>query len=158
MGQLIAVLFRTIVVGLFAAWLFHLAVPHPDRRIIALGILILLAVIIYYGIGLLQDLKREYPVAKQPAPGLLAVMEQSVMDETKPWYLSRGILGGAVAAVAGAAQLAGYAVTPADQAALVDGVTQIGGLVAGAGSLLGGLVAIWGRIKASKAIGSTKAA
>lgn len=80
------------------------------------------------------------------------------MEETKPWYLSRGVLGGAVSAVAGAAQLAGYTVTPADQAALVDGATQLGQLAFGVGSLVGGLVAIWGRIKASKAIGPAKAA
>ncbi|MBG0809868.1 hypothetical protein IY145_10805 [Methylosinus sp. H3A] len=80
------------------------------------------------------------------------------MEETKPWYLSRGVVGGAVSAVAGAAQLAGYTLTPADQAALIDGATQAYQLVFGVGSLVGGLIAIWGRIKASKAIGSTKAA
>lgn len=80
------------------------------------------------------------------------------MEDSKPWYQSRTILGGAVAAVAGGAQLIGYTITPADQVALVDAATQIGMLATSVVSLVGGAVAIWGRIVASKAILPTKAA
>lgn len=157
MGQLIVALFRAIVVGLFAVWMFFTVFPHPDRRVVALAIVAIMVVIAPVVISLLRDLER--PVPEPPAPvGLLAVMEQNIMEEVKPWYQSRAILGGAVAFVAGAAQLLGYSVTAADQAALVDGATQIGQLVAGVASLAGGAVAIWGRIRASKAIGSTKTA
>jgi hypothetical protein len=70
------------------------------------------------------------------------------MSETdnKPWYASRGVLGGLVAALAGLASLFGYAVAPADQAAL----TELAVGVAAAG---GGLLAIIGRVLATKAIG-----
>lgn len=79
------------------------------------------------------------------------------MESSKPWYQSRTILGGAVAAIAGGAQLLGYTITAADQAALVDGVAQIVALASGVASFVGGAVAMWGRIVASKAIGATKA-
>jgi hypothetical protein len=79
------------------------------------------------------------------------------MDNTKPWYTSRGVWGGVVAVVASGMQLAGYAVTPADQAALAEGAAQLGGLVVSGVTLVGGAISIWGRIRATHAIGGRSA-
>jgi hypothetical protein len=68
------------------------------------------------------------------------------MEEVKPWYLSKGVIGGAVAVVASIAGLFHYSIAPDDQAQLVE-------LITGIATLLGGGVAIIGRIQASKKIG-----
>lgn len=67
-------------------------------------------------------------------------------QDTKPWYLSKGVVGGAVAVLASIAGLFHYSIAPADQAQLVE-------LITGLGALVGGGVAIVGRIAASKKIG-----
>tara|TARA_R110000796_G_scaffold45616_14_gene110319 strand:- start:9913 stop:10128 length:216 start_codon:yes stop_codon:yes gene_type:complete len=68
-----------------------------------------------------------------------------MFNETKSPFLSLGVLGGSGAVITGLAQLAGYAVTPTDAA-------ELGTLVSGLVTSVTGLVAIWGRIRASKRI------
>ena len=67
------------------------------------------------------------------------------MTDFKNWYASKGVWGGIVALIAGAAALFGYAVPEAEQA-------QIASLLAAAGGGAGGLLAIAGRIRAQKRI------
>ncbi len=67
-------------------------------------------------------------------------------QDTKPWYLSKGVIGGLVAVAASIAGLFHYSIAPDDQAQLVE-------LITGLATLLGGGVAIVGRITASKKIG-----
>lgn len=67
------------------------------------------------------------------------------MEESKSWYASKAVWGGIVAVGAGVAGVFGYTMTPADQEQIVLAVTGIAGIV-------GGLVSIWGRMKATKAV------
>lgn len=66
--------------------------------------------------------------------------------ETKPWYASKGVIGGVVAVLAGISALFGYSVSAADQASLIE-------LLAGLAGTAGGLLAIVGRVTAKQAIG-----
>lgn len=68
------------------------------------------------------------------------------MNETKPFYASKGVIGSLIAVAALGAQMLGFEVTPADQAALNDMI--IGGI-----GIAGALLAIFGRIAATKKIG-----
>lgn len=68
------------------------------------------------------------------------------MEDSKAWYASRGVWGSLVAVGAGIAGIWGYSITEADQATVVAAVSAIAGSV-------GGLVALWGRLKASKKVG-----
>lgn len=70
----------------------------------------------------------------------------SEQEENKKWYLSKGVWGGLVAALAGLAGLFGYAISADDQAVLADAIPS-------AISAVGGLLAVLGRIKASTKIG-----
>lgn len=63
--------------------------------------------------------------------------------ETKPWYQSKGVIGGAVAVVVPTANLI-FGID-LDQAELTLVLSQIGTAIAGA-------VALWGRIVATKQI------
>lgn len=74
------------------------------------------------------------------------------MDGTKKWFESRGVIGGAVAALAGVLGLFGYAVTADEVAALTDATWQFLQLVTAMSSLIGGAWSIIGRIRASKKI------
>jgi hypothetical protein len=67
-------------------------------------------------------------------------------DNTKPWYLSRGFIGSAVAIGAGVAAIFNYQIDADLQASIAQEVL-------GFGSLAGGALALWGRIKASRKIG-----
>jgi hypothetical protein len=72
--------------------------------------------------------------------------EQSLpLTPAKPWYASRGVWGGLVAAGAGIAGVLGYAVTPTEQAAVLELVVAVGGVA-------GGMVAMLGRVKAKRVI------
>ena len=68
------------------------------------------------------------------------------MNDVKSLFASKTFWGALVAVAAGVIGLFGYAVTPEDQAWLVDSI-------AAAGAIVGGLVAVYGRVKASKRIG-----
>lgn len=74
------------------------------------------------------------------------------MNGKKSIFSSVTIWGSVVAVLAGAAQLFGYTISPDDQAALVNliqsGVTVITSVV----TIAGGLIAIWGRVRATKRI------
>lgn len=72
------------------------------------------------------------------------------MTCTKPWYQSKSVLGGVVSAIAEMVAVIGYSVSEADQASLVE-------LLIGASAAVGGIVAIVGRVVATKRIGSQNA-
>jgi len=67
----------------------------------------------------------------------------------KPWWLSRGVWGGVIAVLSGVAGLLGYSLSGAEQALLADTAVSV---AAAAASAAGGVLAIIGRIKASKTI------
>lgn len=68
------------------------------------------------------------------------------MNGTKSFLTSKGIWGGLAAVAGGGFGFAGYALSPSDAVALI-------GLAQGIVSSVGGLLAIYGRVKASKRIG-----
>ena len=63
----------------------------------------------------------------------------------KPWYASRAVWGGIIAVLSAIAGAFGYMVTPEIQGELAAQITAIGGAV-------GGLLAVYGRVKATKSI------
>lgn len=65
------------------------------------------------------------------------------MNETKPFWMSKGIIGGAVAAVAA---FTGLVIDPM---MLQHSMVLVSNVVAG----VGGLVAVWGRWVADKKVG-----
>lgn len=67
------------------------------------------------------------------------------MDDFKSLFASKTFWGGFIAIIAGVLGFFGYQLLPADQAALVDGGAALA-------ASLGGVIAIWGRVKASKII------
>lgn len=68
------------------------------------------------------------------------------MEDQKKWYESRGVIGAVVAVIASIASAFGLAeISGENQEALVQGVIGFTGAVAG-------LVAAWGRIRASSKI------
>ena len=69
------------------------------------------------------------------------------MNQTKPWWTSKTIIASVVAVVGIAIRLGGYELAEADQAVVTD---VVGTLMTGVGSL----VAIWGRMVATKPIGA----
>lgn len=71
------------------------------------------------------------------------------LNQTRPWYASKAIWGGILAiAVPLAATVLHVSVSDAD-------TQQIAALLAGAGGLVGGALAIYGRIKATRTITAT---
>lgn len=73
--------------------------------------------------------------------------------DTKAWWKSAGVWGSLVAVAAGGAGMLGYSISPEDQAHLVNAATKSVELGTAALSLFGGLVSLWGRIRATKRIG-----
>lgn len=69
-----------------------------------------------------------------------------MLTDTKSIFASKGVWGGAIAVLAALAGLFGYAVSPEQQAQIV----ETAALVA---SGVGGLVSLWGRIAATRRIG-----
>jgi hypothetical protein len=67
------------------------------------------------------------------------------MYDVKSLFASKTIWGGIIALIASAAAIWGYSITPADQAQIVELITSIGGLI-------GSVIAIYGRIVATKKI------
>jgi len=66
--------------------------------------------------------------------------------QNKPWYASKAVIGGIVAVASGLAGVAGIVVSPEDQEAIIAAVTAVG-------SAVGGVLAVYGRVKASQPIG-----
>ena len=64
------------------------------------------------------------------------------MEEMKTWYQSRTIWGAIIAISASLAHAGGYSLSVADQGQLADAALSLAGTA-------GGLIAIWGRMKAS---------
>ena len=67
------------------------------------------------------------------------------MDDFKSLFASRTFWGGALAVVAGILGFFGYQIGGPDQAALIEAGSAIAASV-------GGVISIWGRVKASKLI------
>jgi uncharacterized membrane protein len=67
------------------------------------------------------------------------------MDNVKPWWQSRAVIGGLVAFAAGVAGIFGIGVPESVQGSITDNVSAIVAAVAG-------LVAVYGRIKAQSRI------
>ena len=69
--------------------------------------------------------------------------------DDKHWYESKGVWGGIVGVAAGALALAGHALSPDTQAAIVDNGVGIATAIA---TVVGSALAIYGRLKADKVI------
>ena len=67
------------------------------------------------------------------------------MEDTKKWYLSRGVWGGIIAAVASIAGIVGHTINIEQQTQIVNTIMVLVPLFA---SAVGGLMALYGRIKA----------
>lgn len=69
-----------------------------------------------------------------------------MVAEAKPWWQSRAVIGGIIAGIGvPLAGVFGYAVTDAD-------ADQLTMLIMGLTSTVGGILAVWGRIKATKVV------
>ena len=68
------------------------------------------------------------------------------MDDFKSLLASKTFWGGVIAVIAGILGFFGWTLSADDQQALID-------LGVGIAASIGGIVAIWGRVKASKKIG-----
>jgi hypothetical protein len=68
-----------------------------------------------------------------------------MLEQSKPWYQSTGVMGSIVAVMAAAGGFFGYSISPDDQREIVLWVSQAAGLV-------GGLTAWWGRVSATRRI------
>lgn len=75
------------------------------------------------------------------------------MDHTKSIFLSKTAWGAGLALLASLAGLAGYTISPADQAQATDLLGQVYDVVDRLLIIGGSLFAIWGRIKATHKIG-----
>ncbi len=71
------------------------------------------------------------------------------MIDSKSWWQSKTVWGGIIALLAGVLGLFGYNLVEADQAQLV----EIG---SGAAVVVGSLIAIVGRVRASKVVGKSE--
>lgn len=67
-------------------------------------------------------------------------------DDSKKWYQSAGVWGGVCTVAFALAGAVGWQVAPADQAQAISYVTGIATGIAG-------LVALWGRVRATRRIG-----
>ncbi|WEZ83984.1 hypothetical protein P6U16_04415 [Rhizobium sp. 32-5/1] len=65
------------------------------------------------------------------------------MSEIKNWYFSKTVWGAAIAIVASCANLFGWEISAGDQHDLTEKFTVIA-------AAAGGILAIWGRVSASK--------
>ena len=74
-------------------------------------------------------------------------------NETKAWWQSSGIWGSLVVVMSAGAGMIGYTIAPDDQAHLVTAATKSVELATQAMALVGGLVALVGRVRATKRIG-----
>jgi hypothetical protein len=72
------------------------------------------------------------------------------MEDYKRWYTSRAVWGAIVAMISSIMLMSGHHLTPDMQGAMIELGLQ-------AGSLIGGGLALYGRLTAKKAIGPTAA-
>ena len=70
------------------------------------------------------------------------------MEDAKQWYYSKTIWGALLAIGSSALQMKGLQIGAADQSTIVDSAVSIAGAV-------GGLLAVYGRVTASKPIKSS---
>lgn len=75
------------------------------------------------------------------------------MNGTKSLLASTTIWGAALSIAAAAAGIAGYSISAADQAQALDLIGQVFSLWDRIAVIVGGAVAIWGRIRATHRIG-----
>ncbi len=68
------------------------------------------------------------------------------MNEQKPWYASMGVWGSAIAILAPLLSMLGYSMADADR-------QQLSVLLGGIGGAVAGIVALYGRVTATKRIG-----
>ena len=68
------------------------------------------------------------------------------IGNSKTWWQSKTVWGGLIALLAGIAGIFGYTLHPEDQNLIVEAGTSVVALV-------GGVIAVWGRVKASKTVG-----
>ena len=72
------------------------------------------------------------------------------LDTSKPWYLSKGVIGAVIAVVATVLGLLGRP----DAAAAVEAETStLPLIIAQVAAVIGGLIALWGRLTAKERIG-----
>ena len=76
----------------------------------------------------------------------------TVLTGEKPALASTAVWGSIVAIIAGAAPLIGYSISTDDQAAMANLIQNGVAVVSAVASLIGGAVALYGRIKATKQI------
>lgn len=67
------------------------------------------------------------------------------MEDLKTWYQSRTIWGALVAILASLAHAGGFSLTATDQGQIADALVSLVGAA-------GGLVAIWGRVRATSKV------
>lgn len=67
------------------------------------------------------------------------------MSEDKPWYQSKTVIGGVIAALAGLLAFASVSIGIEDQGILTDAVLGLVGAI-------GGILAVYGRVKADRKI------
>jgi hypothetical protein len=75
--------------------------------------------------------------------------QENPMNDVKSIFASKTVWGGAIAVAAAILGFLGYTVAPEDQTALVEAIASIG-------SAIGGAVAIYGRVVATKRIGTAE--
>ncbi len=68
------------------------------------------------------------------------------MNDSKPWYASKGIWGGVIAVLAAVLGAFGYTVGPED-------MQQLSVIGASIGGSIGGVIGVIGRVKATKTVG-----
>lgn len=68
------------------------------------------------------------------------------MNQFKPWWTSTGVWGGAVAVAAPLLGIVGFPLTPAD-------MQSTASLLVTGAEVVGGLLAVYGRVVATKKIG-----
>lgn len=68
------------------------------------------------------------------------------MDDMKQWYVSKTVWGGLIAILASLMQAAGVELDPTIQGDMADNAVALAGVI-------GGLVAIYGRLTAEKRLG-----
>lgn len=79
------------------------------------------------------------------------------MDGVKSWLASKGVIGGILATLSPVliliGSVLGYMVSPSDVTEAASLVDQLQALALSAIGVVGGILAVWGRIAATKKIG-----